>query len=166
MMAGRYGYQPDQEKLAAAYVLAMLVSLLGMFSMAPAVYDVARYLSHTEGDFVGRWAFLLFFLGMIHLAYAVYLTQLPDWSSAWVLTSVVLGQGAFYAMLLTAAYLARGGSQLVQALDLGQYIDNGQAIAWCFIMLCLTGVVAYFCGRVSIRWRRSFVTIRDAHRHG
>ncbi len=159
----RYGYQPDQEKLGAAYLLAMLVALLGIFSMIPATYDVVRYLSNTDSEFVGRWAFMLFFLGLIHLAYAIYLAQLPDWSSAWVLTGVTLGQGAIYAMLLTAIYLVRGRSQLVQALDLGPYVDNGQAIAWCFIMLLLTGLTAYFCGRVSIRWRRSYLLVRRAY---
>jgi hypothetical protein len=32
-------------------------------------------------------------------------------------------------------------------------------------MLCISGMAAYFCGRVSIRWRRAFVLVRDAHRH-
>lgn len=143
----------------------MLVVTLGIFSMAPGVLDVVRYLTDTESGQVGRWAFVVFFLGVLHLAYAFYLGQLPDWSSAWMLTGVTLLQGAMYAAVLTALQLTGGQSQFVEALDLRPHIDNGHARAWCFVMLCLTGMTAYFCGRVSMRWRRAFVLIRTAHRH-
>jgi hypothetical protein len=113
---------------------------------------------------VGRWAFVIFFLGLLHFSYAIYLGQVPDWSASWVLTGATLLQGAFYAALLTALYLAGGQSEMVEALDLGPHVDNGHARAWCFVMLCLTGMAAYFCGTVSIRWRRAFVLIREAHR--
>lgn len=159
------GYHPDAEKLTAAYVLAMLVALLGLFSMIPGVLDVVRYLSDTESAGVGRWAFVVFFLGLIHLAYALYLGQLPDWSSSWVLTAMSLLQASIYAAVLTAVYMVGGQSQIAQMLDLGPHIDNGQATAWCFVMLCLTGLVAYFCGHVSMRWRRAFLVLRAAHRH-
>jgi hypothetical protein len=160
----RPGYQADPEKLTAAYVLAMLVAVLGFVTIVPGVYDVVRHLSDPDGDAIGRWAFVVFFLGLVHFAYAIYLGQIPDWSAAWVLTGVTLLQGAFYAALLTALFLAGGQSELVEALDLGPHVDNGQARAWCFVMLCLTGMAAYFCGTVTMRWRRAFVLIRDARR--
>ncbi|HTN74770.1 MAG TPA: hypothetical protein VL096_05965 [Pirellulaceae bacterium] len=158
----QFGFQHDMEKLGTAYLLATLVALLGVVSMVPSVIDIVRFLGNTEGDPIGRFAFLLFFLGLLQLAYAVYVGQLPDWSSAWVLTGMTLLQAAFYAAVLTNIQLAKGGSQLVQMLDLGPHVDNGQVRAWCFIMLLLTGVVAYYCGSVSIRWRRAFITVRLA----
>jgi hypothetical protein len=160
------GYRPDADKLTAAYVLSMLLVCLGIFSMVPGVLDVVRYLGDpdSEAGFVGRWAFVVFFLGCIHLAYALYIGQLPDWSTSWILTGATLLQAALYAAVLTALYLAGGQSELVEALDLGAHVDNGRARAWCFVMLCATGLVAYFCGRVSIRWRRAFVLVRDAYR--
>lgn len=166
IVSDRPGYQPDSEKLSAAYVLAMLLVLLGLFSVVPGVLDVVRYLRDTESGFVGRWAFVVFFLATLHFGYAFYLGQLPDWSSSWVLTAATLAQGAVYGATLTALYLAGGGSQFVQMLELQSYVDNGHARAWCFVMVCVTGVVAYFCGRVSMRWRRAFILVRDAHRRG
>jgi hypothetical protein len=165
LVSERVGYVPDQEKLTAAYVLAMLLVTLGIFSMVPGVLDIVRYLRDMDSGPVGRWTFVVFFLGFVHLAYAFYLGQLPDWSSSWVLTAVTLLQGAVYAAVLTALQLTGGQSQFVEVLDLSRHVDNGQARAWCFVMLCLTGMVAYFCGRVSMRWRRAFVLIRAAHRH-
>jgi hypothetical protein len=157
------GYQPDGEKLAAAYVLSTLVALLGVFSMVPGVLEVARYLSNVEDDAMGRFAFVMFLLGAMHLAYALYLAQMPDWSSAWTLTAATLLEAAIYAAILTTIILSSGQSQIIQSLDLAHHIANGRATAWCFVMFCLSGVVAYFCGRVSIRWRRAFLTIRGAH---
>jgi hypothetical protein len=160
----RPGYRPDADKLSAAYVLSMLLVVLGVVSMVPGVLEVIRFLRDTDSFPLGRWAFSIFFLGLLHFAYALYLGQLPDWSAAWVITSATLLQGAVYASVLTALYLVGGQSQLVEALDLGPHVDNGHARAWCFVMLCLNSVVAYYCGRVSMRWRRAFVLLRSAHR--
>jgi hypothetical protein len=163
-LSHRRGYQADPEKLTAAYVLAMLVAVLGLVTIAPGVYDVVRHLSDPDGEAIGRWTFVVFFLGLVHFAYAIYLAQIPDWSAAWVLTGATLLQGAFYAALLTALFVAGGQSEMVESLDLAPYVDNGRARAWCFVMLCLTGMAGYFCGTVSIRWRRAFVLIREARR--
>lgn len=166
LVSSKPGYQPDNDKLTAAYVLAMLLVLLGVFSLVPGVIDVVRYLRDTESGFVGRWAFVTFFLSLLHFGYAFYLGQLPDWSSSWVLTAATLLQAAVYASMLTALHLAGGQSQFVIMLDLGPHVNNGHARAWCFVMLCVTGMAAYFCGRVSIRWRRAFVLVREANRRG
>jgi hypothetical protein len=165
LVSTRMGYRPDAEKINAAYVLTMLLVLLGFTSLAPGVYDIVRYLRDTDSGAVGRWVFIVFFLGLMHFAYGFYLGQLPDWSSAWVLTGVTLLQAAVYAAVLTALYLTGGQSQFVEGLDLRRYVDNGHARAWCFVMMCLTGMAAYFCGRVSIRWRRAFVLVRSAYQH-
>lgn len=141
----------------------MLLVALGIVSLAPGVYDIVRFVRDTESGPIGRWAFVTFFLATLHFAYAFYLGQLPDWSASWVLTAATLVQASLYASLLTALHLAGGESQLVDALDLGPHVDNGHARAWCFVMLCLTGLAAYFCGRVSMRWRRAFVLVRDAY---
>jgi hypothetical protein len=138
------------------------VALLGIFTMVPGVLDVVRFLGDVDDDPIGRFAFLVFFLGLIHIGYAFYLGQLPDWGSSWVLTAATLLQASLYAAVFMAVYLGQGQSQLVQFLDLGPHVASGRATAWCFVMFCLTGVVAYFCGRVSIRWQRAFMLVRTA----
>ncbi len=163
LIVEKAGYQPDAEKLAAAYVLSTLVTLLGVFSMIPGALEVARYLSDVEDYAIGRFAFVMFLLGSLHLAYALYLVQMPDWSSSWTLTAATLLEAALYAAILTTIVLSQGQSQIIQSLDLAHHVANGRAAAWCFVMFCLSGVVAYFCGRMSIRWRRAFLTVRNAH---
>jgi hypothetical protein len=160
----RKGYSPDPDKLAAAYILATLVALLGMITMTPGVWEVARFLRNPEEFVVGRFALVVFFLGTMHLAYALYLAQLPDWSAAAVLTIATLVQSAVYAATLTAVLLSQGQSQLVAWLDLAHHIPNGRAAGWCFVMFCLTGIGGYFSGHVSLRWRRAYLVIREAHR--
>jgi hypothetical protein len=150
--------------LGTALTLATLVGLLGVVSMAPGVMDVVRFVRDMDGEPIGRFAFLLFFLGLIQIAYAFYLGQLPDWSCSWVLTAVTLLQASVYAAVITALLLTQGHSQFIRFLDLRAHLDSGRATLWCFVMLCLSGLVAYFCGRVSIRWRRAFLVVRGAKR--
>ena len=68
-------------------------------------------LQSTELDtpFVARWALVLFFLGIVQLAYAVYLFQLPDWTTVWVVTVLLLLLAAGYAGVLGLVLMSAGG---------------------------------------------------------
>lgn len=161
--ARQFGYHHDADKVAAAYLLATLVSVLAVVSMVPAGVDIVRVVSDPNAEPLGRFTYLLLFGGALQLAYAVYLGQMADWSSSWVLTAVALLQAGMYAAALSSLHLAKGQSPLVPWFDLGPHVDNGYAVAWCFIMLLLASAVAYFCGRVSMRWRRAFQLVRTAY---
>jgi len=61
-----------------------------------------------------------------------------------------------YAALLGALTLANQQSQFIQFLELGDKLPGRQATTWCLLMLVLSGLLAYFSGRTSFRWRRTY----------
>ena len=66
------------------------------------MWDLIEFLRVDDLDapFVARWALVLLFLGVVQLAYAVYLFHLPDWSTVWVMTMFLLMLAAGYAAML------------------------------------------------------------------
>ena len=76
------------------------------------------------------------------------------------MTLVALIVAALYAMFL-GIFFWGGEPALAEWLDLSEVMANGQAARWCFIMLCITSLLAYFSGRVSIRWHKAYTILRD-----
>lgn len=125
-------------------------------SAIPALLDIAASAQQGESAGISRWAWAVLLASGLQVAYAVYLLQLPDWGTAWVVSLVMLVLAAGYAALLGALTLASRQSQIVQALELGETLSRGGAAIWCLAMLVTYAVLAYFSGRVSFRWRRAY----------
>ena len=96
-------------------------------------------------------------LATLQGAYSAYVYQLPDWSTVWVVTIVTLVIATGYGMMLGLTFITHGDAWLVNILDLGDVLRGGRASLWCFVMLCLTSLVSYFSGRISVRWRGELI---------
>ncbi|MBC8352260.1 MAG: hypothetical protein H8E66_09740 [Planctomycetes bacterium] len=151
------GYEADRDKVATVRWLAAAILLTGLIGMVPAVIDIVEHALSYSSDGLSRWACALLLVGLLQCAYAVYLVQLPDWSSVWVVTFITLGIAASYAAMFGLTLLSSEQNHFVQALDLADRLRGGKATAWCLIMLSLMSLTSYFSGRVGARWRSSFV---------
>ncbi len=156
------GYEAEASRRAVVYQLAAALILASLFSMIPAMLDVADHFRSAQSWGVSRWAFLLLLTGGIQLAYAVYMVQMPDWSVVWVISLVTLALATVYAMLLGVFLLADEQSQFVQLLGLGDKLRGNQAAGWCVIMLSLSCLLAYVTGRVSVRWHHTYRILHSA----
>jgi hypothetical protein len=134
--------------------------MIGFLGAAPAVREIAEYLRSDQTLPVARWAWLAILAAVVQLAYAVYAAQLPDWSTAWMATLVGAALAAVYAFLLGLTWLEGADSRLVALLELQDQLVEGRAPRWCFVMLGLLGVYAYFAGRAALRWRHAFQLTR------
>jgi hypothetical protein len=156
----------DASRTLAVYQLAAALAAVALFSVAPAAWDVVEYLRSEELDapFVARWAFVLFFLGVVQLAYAVYLFQLPDWTSVWVVTVWLLVVAAGYAGALGLVLISEADGFLVgpHGLQLADKLAGGQAALWCLCMVSIATILAFFAGRMSVQWRRAERMLRIA----
>src|SRR5262245_27165389 len=95
--------QPAVRWLVAAIIGAAL------FGSAPAMWDVietVRFRDAPGSAFVARWALVMSLLGSVQLAYGVYLIQLPDWTSVWIVTLMLLTVAGLYAMGLAVVLIA------------------------------------------------------------
>jgi hypothetical protein len=136
-----------------AYVLSLSLIAAALFGAAPAIWDFVQYLQAAEGAFVPRWALALLAIGVIQGAYAVYLAQLPDWTSGWIVTLVSLALAALYAGMLGITLLAAEESFLIRGLDLSESVPTGRAAMWCLCMTTILATLAFFAGRSSFRWK-------------
>jgi len=146
----------DWLKRWPVYQLGMWVIAVAVVSVIPALLDVLQHARQADSAGISRWALALLLAAGLQIAYAVYLMQLPDWGTAWVMSLVMLVLATVYAALLGALMLARPQSQFIQFLELGDELPGHQATIWCLMMVILSALLAYFAGRVSFRWRRAY----------
>jgi hypothetical protein len=156
------GYEPDQQKRWTIYQLGTALILAAVFGMIPAFLNVTEQWQLINSPGIARWALMLIFVGLVQIAYAVYLIQIPDWSTAWVVSLLTLALATLYAMLLGLILLGREESQVIQFLELVQQIHGKRAPGWCVIMLSLSCLLAYCSGRISVRWYDAYQLLTSA----
>lgn len=147
------GYAHDAEKIWSAYVIAGSLALVGIVTMVPSGWSIVDYFRFEGETPISRWAWFLLFTGFLQIAYSVYVLQLPDFSTVWMTAIFLLVIATIYAMSLGMILL--GGDPVLGIFEVHVLLRN-KAGLWLFLMLCMTGLVAYFCGRVSVRWQKAF----------
>jgi hypothetical protein len=160
LIAAPRAITPDRHWLPAAYGLAASLAAAALFGITPAVWDVVDYARSYElvdSPHVARWALIVFLLGLVQVAYAAFLFQLPDWTSVWVVTLYSLAQAGLYALMLGLVLISGTDGLLVgpRGLELTDKLAGGQAALWCLAMTCLSIILAFFAGRLSGQWRRA-----------
>jgi hypothetical protein len=150
------GYQADASKRATVYQLAAALILASLFSLVPAVVDIAEHFRTIDSPGISRWVFLLLLAAVVQIAYAVYLVQMPDWSTVWVVSLMTLALAVVYAMLVGVLMLSGPQSEFVQLLGLEDQRSGNRAAGWCVIMLSLSCLLAYATGQVSVRWYHAY----------
>lgn len=146
------GHEHDPRQCRVAYALGVALAMLGLFTMIPGVQDIVQHLNTPKSLGVARWVFPLLVLGIVQLAYALYLFQLPDWGSVWVVTLALLILSAVYAVMMGVLFLGSTDQGLATLL---QMHDRDKAKLWCLSLLSLTSLLTYFCGSASIRWHKT-----------
>ena len=84
------GYELDAGKRKSTRQLGVALALASLLNVAPAVTHVLEHCRVDPSQGVSPWACGLLLMGVIQLAYAFFLVQLPDWSTAWVITLLTL----------------------------------------------------------------------------
>lgn len=143
------------------YQLAAAVLAAAIFAMVPAVWDVVEYLRIPDSPYIARWAFLLLMLGLVQIGYGVYLIQLPDWTTVWVITLYSLAMAAIYAMVFGLTLITSTDGTLVAALQLQDKVAGGQAALWSLCQASLYTLLAFFAGRMSVRWHRAELVLHS-----
>lgn len=158
------GYEPEFNERSGVHWLATVLFLLALFSMGPALWRVVNcYRFHLEVNppQIVCWTYLMLIAGIVQLAYAVYLYQLPDWSTVWVISLVMLVLTTIYAVVLVIRLLAGDGNLVLVMLQLhyetaNQLASVSQQAGWCFCMLLVNGTFTFFAGRFGLRWKQQY----------
>ena len=132
------------------------------FSVFPSAWDLFAYATANSASPLGRWAIVLGMLGVVQVAYAIYLIQLPDWTTVWMVTLFALASAALYAMALGLTIISGEDGWLVRFLQLHDKVAGGKAALWCLCMMSVMTLLAFFAGRISVRWRQAETVLREA----
>lgn len=148
--------------MVSAYTLAGLIAGVALFSLAPAVWEIIDYLSAPDDLGIQRWAFLILMLGGVQIGYAVYVAQLPDWTTAWMASLFALLLAGGYGMLLGVAVMSKEESSLIQSLELTDKLIDHKAAFWSIAMISTTSLIAWYAGHLSAGWHRKELILRSA----
>ena len=159
------GIEHDSARVTTVYQMAAILTFLAVLSMWPAAIQVVQHFSAGQDEIAGidRWAQWVLLVGFLLLAYAVYLVQLPDWSTLWVATistaavsfSYALALGMCCADSLGWSFSSSDTNPFVLYLEVGDELVRGQATRWCAIVLALSGMATYCLGRASYHWYKT-----------
>ena len=156
------GYAPRSKERNTVQWLAAIFFLLALFGMGPALLRLVNWSHYWFNDLedppgIYCWTAVLLIAGIVQLAYAVYLYQLPDWSTVWVIALVSLFITTAYTVMLVIELQADLMNPVLVMLELNQEtISMGKQAAWCFCVLLVNGTFTYFAGRYGIRWKQEY----------
>ncbi|MHB8970930.1 MAG: hypothetical protein ACYC3X_01130 [Pirellulaceae bacterium] len=141
----------DRRSLRFVALALVLLAILGAVPVAVALLQ-PRDLNPVRLE---RWSCAVLLVGMLELSYAVFLLQLPDWSSLRVVSFVTLGIAAVYAAVAGIRLLAGSGNRIMEFWELdGNVFSSSQEALWCFLMVLLTGSLSYLAGHCGGQWAR------------
>ena len=150
------GMKPNREQARTVKYLGLALVISALFGALPGLLELKDHLRAMDSPGVTVWANIQFLACTLQLVYAFYLVQVPDWSSVWVVSCLAALLTAIYAMLLVVALLADDQSQIIALLELNAFSQSGKVAGWCFVMLLIVGLLAYFSGKIGQRWQQAY----------
>jgi hypothetical protein len=162
----RRGIIHPAAKRRTVYHLAAGLACVSAVSLYPAVREVFLHCITETSPGIDPWAPIVILLAVVQFAYALYVVQIPDWSTTRVLMVLTVVVAMVYAMGLGISAMAKlmaiDQNYVILALGLTNEYDLTRIIAWCFLMLLLMCALAYFWARITFKWRRDrYYTVVD-----
>ncbi|MCH2181212.1 MAG: hypothetical protein MK108_04330 [Mariniblastus sp.] len=142
----------DRKILARFY--SACVFCTGVFNLLPAIYFWSTWDQVDLDPVWPRWAYLQIFVAGLHFIYAIYLYQIPDWSTLRTIAVAMLVLAMMYGVVSSGLLIGGGQGTVAHFLMLPSALLN-QAAIWCVAMLCLATLISYLTGRESALWCRT-----------
>jgi len=140
------GYRVEPHYLATVRWLAVAQVIFTVICMWPAI-------KHFDAMATPNWAKIVLGLSLAQVFYLVWMWTVPDWSTLRVMVVVFASIASFYAMAMAIAYYAPPGEPAF--LGWGD-LRNSVTTLWCGLVVMLSGLMTYLCGRASAQWKKVF----------
>jgi len=157
------GVEYDAGKRWTVYFLGIALAVVALLSMYPPAREVFAHFRAEEGGGIKLWASLALLLGGVQLVYALYLVQLPDWGTTWVVMLLMTFVTTAYATALGVVMTAREGAEILVRLGLENEHRVGSDRLWCLLMFASTCLLTFLLFRVATRWHKAFRTLYVRH---
>ena len=133
------------------YVLSIMSVTLAIVCAVPSF--VQHESAARLGGVPDAWTYCVMLGCVVQLGIAAFSLLVPDWSTHWIAAITTTGLAAVYALALAMTTFAGQHHQLVRELGLPDEVFRKQAQPWCFLVMSMALILAYFFGRSSARWR-------------
>ena len=149
-------HREDDALLARFFGICVI--MVGVLTVLPAIYfwiisSGDQTLPSGETQFISRWAYIIGFLGMVHVLYGIYIMQLVDYSALQMLSAFLLLVTCIYGFAGMSLLLDDGNGVVATFLQLPVVLKS-RAMIWCGIMFGVTAISCYLFGREAVFWRR------------
>ena len=134
-----------------AYSLSWAMIVVGTFLLGPVIYTMIGWIGKDYHLPLGRWSYILIFFSAIQFLYALFLNQIPDWTSTRFISYLMLGMTVFTTFLLSVSMFSGSDSSLFRFLQLS-ISERGKVSGWLLVMLIAFGMMSYLCGRTTQTW--------------
>jgi phage FluMu protein Com len=138
------GYRSEPYHALGTYWLGVGLALLAFFQLIPVLVIGSPAAAPT-------WGAMVWLIVIAQLAYAAWMVCVPHWSTVWIGMVATVVVAAIYALGLGLVLVTPRSSAVWFELD----DVRDSARLWCGSVVLLTFLMAYACGRVSYKWRKS-----------
>lgn len=145
------GVSHNKQISGRAYSLAWAMIVIGVFLLGPVMYTMIGWIEKDYHLPLGRWSYMLIFFAAIQFLYALFLSQIPDWTATRFVSYFMLGMTVFTTFLLAISMLSGNDSSFFRFLELS-VTERGKVSGWLLVMLIGFGMMSYLCGRTTQSW--------------
>ncbi len=142
------------DRLTLARFFAACLCVAALVNLGPAIYYWVQWSQAVDGQALPRWIYLQVFVAAIHFVYAIYLVQVPDWSSLRSVGFAMLGFAVVFGIVSTGLVVGGGEGIVSQFLEL-PFVIAYKATIWCVAMLVLSTLLCFVIGREAANWQRT-----------
>ena len=139
---------------------AVCLCVVGAVNLAPAIYYWVQWSQNVDSPALPRWIYLQAFVAAVHVIYAVYLIQIPDWSTLKTVSIAMLVVATLFGLVSTGLVTGGGQGTVARFLEL-PHVLSYRASIWCVAMLLLSTLMCYMGGREAVNWQRTEQLLRE-----
>lgn len=150
----------NADRKVLLYFFSACLCVVAAVNLGPAVYYWIQWSQNADSPALPRWIYLQAFVAAIHVMYAVYLLQIPDWSALKAVSIAMLVMATVFGSVSTGLVTGGGQGAVASFLEL-PYSLSYKASIWCVAMLLLSTLMCYMGGREALNWQRSEQLLRE-----
>jgi hypothetical protein len=139
---------------------AACLCVVAAVNLGPAIYYWIQWSQNVDSPALPRWIYLQAFVAAVHVMYAVFLVQIPDWSALKTVAIAMLVMATLFGSISTGLVAGGGQGAVAQFLELPQVLTSRASI-WCVAMLLLSTLMCYLGGREALNWQRTERLLRE-----
>lgn len=145
------GVVQNKQNRWKAYSLSWAMVIIGIFLFGPVAYTMIQWIGKDYHLPLGRWSYLLIFFSAFQFLYALFLFQIPDWTTTRFVSYLMLVMTMFSTCMLAVALLSQESNNFFNFLQLS-IVNKGQVCGWLTVMSIGFGLMSYLCGRTTQLW--------------